>query len=323
MSDEFGGLSLFGGDPDSRFLDLYNRFSNQYDAPGSFLQPDDPDLKAYQELSTQPTGAEDLIRNYMESMPTHEDYQPSTGRKMAAIFMGALSGNPLAAYRTAHDYVDDPYNEALQEWKNEGSKITSQANLINADRSRQLQSMKYGLQTKDRTMRAQAAQGMRANAESRRLAAEVADEEKAEQARQDRLEQNKFNNEMRTNMFNLSKQIHDDLEFQRLIDNTRRDEERAGKMEAAAEKDQDLAAINKRLNAVASQAGIDVTTLPNQSARAVAGLLAARRTRDKFKFFADRIDENGAINKDVNPKLAALLEKYLKQQQEKYLRGEF
>lgn len=323
----FPGLFLDENDPSSRFLELFNTFGNQYPDIGRFLQPDDPQLLEYQKLASSPTGSEELISSYLEQLPTREQYKPSFGRKMAAFALGTLSGNPATASEVARRHVERPYEQAIEDWKLEGSNISSRARLMDAERNRQLQAFKYGLQTKAGAKKSEYTEEARKLAEARRLASEVESEERSNQARLDREEQENWRRNLSEAVFEQKKAM-DELYKQNMIeDNTRANEAAKRAAEAKAAKAADLDQINKRLSAFASQQGIDASDM---TALDVAKNLAFQRAKS-YKFFADLLEEKAgpdgnivlSINETLDPERAAILKKWMNSMQQKYLRGEF
>lgn len=316
----FPGLSLYDEDPNSRFLDLYNRFSNQYPDIGNFLQPDDPDVLAYQKLSGEPTGSEELISSYMESMPEREQYKPSFGKKMLATLIGALSGDPSRAYATARHEVERPYTEAVQEWKMGGSNIASRARLMDAARQRELQSMKYRLQTKAGAKRSEFQKERTKLQEARRLADQVASEEKAKQDAADREENRAFQHRMAEAVFESNKAEREWRHNQAALAQTAKEEaEKKKALEANT-----LERVNKDLAAAASQRGIDTTKM---SAQHIAQRMAAQDAKAS-EAFDDLIDETGNIippesDDPDSMHRRQILMVYLQHQTRKYLHGNF
>jgi hypothetical protein len=325
----FPGLNLDDNDPNSRFLDLYNRFSSQYPDIGNFLKPDDPDLQEYQRLSGEPTGSEDLIKNYVESMPTREQYNPSFRDKLIATALGALAGNPTAASAVVKKRLDEPYSEAVDEWKMEGSNVGTRARLIDAERQRKLQAIKYGLQTKAGTAKSEASQETRKLQEARRIADQVASEEKATKDASDRESERTFRRDMTNRTFALQKDMDEWRKREAVLDNTRADKALHDREAAKAERATDLEQINKDLFAHASQQGVDHT---NMTALDVAKILAFKKAKANPAFgdLLEEINGNYAIKKPdkfMDPSGGQarrdILIKYMDRLTQKYLRGEF
>lgn len=306
--------------PDSNFLDLYNRFSNQPDlSPPSYLDPNDPDIKKYQELASSPTGSEELLADYTGRRPSLEDYHPSFGRKMASFLFGTLSGDP----RNASKFLYQPYTRDLEEWKSEGTNLATRARLKDAERARELSALKYGIQTKGAAARAEAVDEYRKDQEARRMAAAVqAEKEKKDKAERD-AEQTKIMNEARDRQFHLSEQIHRDLQAQRGESNTRLEEEKKARDKKEAEDAAKLTNINKQLAAFASQHGIDTS---DRSALDMARMVAFKRAKDN-PAFADLLEEVDDGYRFVEPKYGTdrirILKNYINSLTAKYLQGRF
>lgn len=319
MPDDF---SLYDEDPNSRFLDLYNRFSSQYPDIGQYLQPNDPDILKYQELASSPSGSEDIVNKYFENMPTREEYAPSLGRKLLATLAGTLAG-PSRAFSTARGEVERPYYEAVNEWKMEGPGVTARARIEDTERARELKALEFGLRTKAGTKKSEATEEMRKNAEARRLASEVESGEAREQARQDRLQRQQEIDTMRQTLFQHQKDMDEWRMAEAARDNTARDEARKKLNEDKAAKAESLGALNKRLSDYASQQGVDTSDL---TALDTAKELALRRAKAQ-KAFGDLIEQDPTTGKwtftEENTPRAESLKIYLNNITQRLLRGEF
>lgn len=321
MDDEFSGLTLPDEDPDSQFLNLFNRFSGQYPDIGQFLKPDDPDLLAYQRRSTEPTGSSELINQYISRMPTHEQYEPSLGDKLKATLVGMFAGGgPEGAYRRASEYVEEPYKEALGEWKTEGSNIATRAHLMDTERQRELAAMKLGLTTKAGAARSEASSKLREMAEARRIAAQVAAEREHNEREADRLKQEGFMNAFRTEEANRQKEMDAWRKQQDIERNTDRDEARIAREKALADKGATLEKTNSHIKAYAQQHGID-TTAQGITTLDIAKLLAFQRAQS-YSFFKPVMGNNEVLD-DKDPVRGKLLRQYIDSQVQKILRGEF
>lgn len=313
----------FGEDLESnRFLDLYSRFAggNNLDF-GQYLDPKDPDVLKYQQLSASPTGSEELISEYVGRRPTYEDYSPGLGRKMAAFLLGTFSGSPGNAYNLAQKHLYAPYERAYTDWKGEGTGISSRARLMDAERQRELTAAKFGLQQKASTLKAKSSDEARRLAESRRLANEVQQEEQWKE-NQRRMEENEiYRRNMAEEVFGLRKQIFDEGKRRDAERNTQRETDRKEKDREQAEKTWSLDAINKRLSAFASQHGIDSS---DYTAQEIANLLAQKKASEHplFKEFMTKQGDE-YIFSSPNPYRQQDYEKFMKQLVAMYLRGEF
>lgn len=315
-------FNLFEEDPQSRFLNLFNRFSEQSPQIGEYLDPNDPDLLKYQELASSPTGSENLISEYIGARPTREQYSPSIGRRMAAFLIGTLSGTGA---RGAQGFVDQPYNYAEEEWTNEGRNIASRARLIDAERNRELQALKFTLGTKERGLRAKSVDEFKREQEARRLADNVAREEERARQAEALAESRKFNQNMSKLIFNQRKEM-DEIRKQNILDdNARANAANKRAAEEAAYRANDLERINKDLAAHASQAGIDTSEM---NALEIATELAHKRTK-AHPAFGDLLEEtdNGwkiisSVERGGEPRIR-IMKNYMNSLIQKYLRGEF
>ncbi len=327
MGGYYNPLTLFDEDSNSRFLDLYNRFQPQMQDFGTYLEPDDPDLKRYQELASSPTGSEGLIADYVSSRPTREQFDPSFGRKMVAFLVGTLG---KSGYRGAREVIDRPYNEAEEEWTNKGKNIASRARLMDTERNRQLQALKFGLGTKERTLRAQAVDESKKEMEARRVASEIAREEERKHNQEALEKEREKDDNLAREIFDNRKQMQEFMKQNTILDNTRADEANKRAAEAAAYRAADLDRINKDLSAFASQQGIDTT---DKTALAVAKELAYKKAKAHPAFgdllIPDNTVEGGFITnipKNQTPQTIVrqeILKRYLETLTKKYLRGEF
>lgn len=312
-------FSLQEDDPNSRFLDLFNRFGNQSQNQefGQYLKPDDPDLLKYQQLSSSPTGSESLISDYINSRP--ERPNPSFGRKLAATLIGTLSGGG----RTSREFLDNPYNQAIEDWKAEGSNIASRARLIDSERSRELSGLKYGLTNKVNQGRAKAQDERFQEQEARRVAGSVAAEEETRRKDEEHKAEVKFRQNMADEIFNAHKENTAYRKQQDLERNTRLKEEETRKSEERAAKASDLGLQNKKLSNYASTQGVDTSKL---TALDTAKELALRKAK-AHPAFGDLIkEEDGEFS--VDPSIMATprgqsLKIYLSNLTQKMLRGEY
>lgn len=65
-------------------------------------------------------------KNWMTSRPRREDYEPGTGRKIAAGLLGfvsGLTGNPAAGAATTAGILEGPRLKAMRQWKEQGEGI--------------------------------------------------------------------------------------------------------------------------------------------------------------------------------------------------------
>lgn len=319
----FPTFDLDTGDPDSRFLDLFNQFSSQSQNMGQYLQPDDPDLQRYQELAGAPSRSDALISEYLESLPSREEYKPSLGRKIAATFLGALSGDPTKAYAMAQRHTELPYERALEQWKLEGTGLTSRARMADAERNRELQALKFGLTTKAGAKKSEAMEGFRRQQEARRVAQEVQDEEAREAGIEERRQRQEEIDSFRKEQFEQRKSMDEWRKAEAARDNQRAVDAAKTRSEVQAEKAATLDAINKRLSSHASQMGIDASDM---TALDVAKSLAFKKAK-AHPAFGDLIEEVDGEFTLKPPKYGAdrirILENYINSLAQKYLKGEF
>lgn len=262
-------------DLDSNFLDLYNRFAGSSDF-SQYLQPDDPDVLAYQRRSMEPTGSEALLRDYVSRRPTYEEYEPGLGRKMASFLLGTLSGvgNPARGYEIAQQHKYMPIRQAFSDWENEGQNLPAIARTMEAERGRELAGMRYGLQTKAAARRGEISQTFRQEQEARRLAGEVAGEEERKARVERDTKQQEFMNDLRVQNRTLQDQIHQDTESWRAFMRLNVEHDNKVQDELKAAKAQSYATINKKLEDYASQQGFDTSDIDHRS---LAKLLAFQK----------------------------------------------
>lgn len=309
---------------DSPFLNLYNQFAQNTSFGGDYLNPEDPDFQKYLELSTKPTGSENLIRDYVDRRPSYEEYNPSFGRKMAAFLLGTLSGK---GYEGAQKHLFAPLERDIEDWEREGTGITARARLLDAERQRELTAAKYGLQAKGQAARAKAADEYKTATESRRLADEVAKEEERKTERAFREGIAGELSEARKSRLDLSEQIHQD----RLAENARRATEREEALkreeELRAAKEQSFDAMNKRLSAFASQRGIQTKLGPGKEMTAydIANYAATEDAfnHPAFKDLLTKTNKGYRINPRADKRRLEALGVYINNIKQKYLRGEF
>jgi len=321
MSRTFNPLSLFDNDQESRFLNLFNRFRNQYQAPDASLPEDDPDVLKYRELSESPTGSESLINDYVSGRPTREQFAPDLKTKIIAFLAGTLSGEGGTG---AEKIINRPYERAEEDWRNEGQNIASRARLIDAERQRELAGLKTVIGNKERAFRTKSANEFKAQQEARRIADEIATSEQRDTRFEADEEQRDWKRTLSEDMFNQRKSMD---EFRRERD-ARDYEDRLERrrLEAIEKKDREnaIGKVNRRLSDYASQQGIDSKGM---TAMEVAELLAFKRLA-KHKAFGDMIIEDG---NDIswNDKAPGFKDReriarmVIHQQVQKLLRGEF
>lgn len=143
--DNWNPSSRAGDNFISRFRSLpaNNDLIDYYDRGG---------LNKYQDLAASAPESEKLLRDYAESMPEKSKFHNSVWDYIGAGLMGLSTGlsnfdkpNPAATYAATKGVMDQPYNDAMADWKNRGSKITTEARLLDAARNRELGSLKFGL----------------------------------------------------------------------------------------------------------------------------------------------------------------------------------
>ena len=241
MSSPYFNFLGFEEDPSSRYLDLYSRFAA---SPGTdfsqFLDPRDPDLLAYQQRSTQPTGSEELISDYVSRRPV---YDPSRGRRLAAATIAALttgdSGDIGRGYSLGQSVLRQPYERQSEEWKSEGAGISSRARLLDAERQRELAGMKYGLTTKAAGLRAKSTDEAKRMAASRALAGGVKAEEDKERVEATRAEEVAFRQNLAQQIFEFRQNQENWNKQQDVERNTRAQETAKRAEEAAADREAD------------------------------------------------------------------------------------
>lgn len=316
-------------DPNSRFLNLFNRFEDQYPDIGQYIKPDDPELLEYQRLAGMPSGSDELISSYVEGRPTREDYSPSTGRRIAAFLLGTLSGRGAEG---AREIVEQPYSQALEDWKLEGTGLTSRARMADVERNRQLQALKFGLTTKASQGRARSVDERSRLQEARRIAGEVEKEEERKLRAEENQNQRDIINSMSREVFEQRKSMDEWRKAEALRDNTRMEEAAKERSERLAAEAASFDAINKKLSSYASQQGIQTSIMDERgrktemTARDIADEIAYKKAKAN-PAFADLLEETDEGWKFAEPKYGKdrirILKNYLNSLSSKYLRGEF
>ena len=148
---------------DTGYQGYFDNYMNSY-APQDknyFFDMNDPEVKRYQDLSSQEPRSKGFIEDYLSRRPSLEDYKPSLGRKLGAFALGALSGlrDPNLAYTNAQRVRMDPYVSQLTDWQGEGQGIKERASALDKAQANELGAAKFGL-----VERAKAAQQARMDA---------------------------------------------------------------------------------------------------------------------------------------------------------------
>ena len=118
-------------------------------------------------------------RDWLSQRPTREAYEPGTGRKIAAGLLGFLGGlqNPEAGYKITRGILDKPYDEAVEDWQQEGKGLGEVGKLAQdmseTGRKRASDVMSF-MTAEERNAAARAATDQRERAENLRHADRVA-----------------------------------------------------------------------------------------------------------------------------------------------------
>lgn len=147
-------------DPTTNFSQYYQQFGGNMPpavSPNDFeyLDPNDPELSHLRELGAKDSGARGVLENYYSSMPTHEQYKPGIGRKIAGFLLGTLSGTGA---KGAESFLEHPYRNALEEWKNQGQGAVQRAKNLESAKSDEFNAVKLGLNLRTAAARARASQ---------------------------------------------------------------------------------------------------------------------------------------------------------------------
>lgn len=98
----------------------------------------------YSQMLEQKPESERVLEDYMGRRPTREQFGNSLGRKILAGVVGlgtAAKQGGAAAYKTVSGILDEPYNEAVQDYNSEGRYINDYAKLADSSRNRQMSSL--------------------------------------------------------------------------------------------------------------------------------------------------------------------------------------
>jgi hypothetical protein len=146
--------------PQEDYQSAYSRWNNYLPQTdfSSYLDPNSPDVMAYRNAISQPSGANELVGNFANSMPRMEDYNPSFMQRLGGIALGTLEGSRggKSPYETSRNYVEEPYRRALTDWKGEGQFIDDRARLLEADKSREVKAMEFALRMKNQAAQREA-----------------------------------------------------------------------------------------------------------------------------------------------------------------------
>lgn len=100
------------------------------------LQPPNPSTltDAYREMMQAQSGpSNQRYKDFLgEGMPQREDFKPSKMNRLTAVLAGASDGIQRGGgegYKTAQGILDEPYNEAIGDYKNKASRLEAGANL--------------------------------------------------------------------------------------------------------------------------------------------------------------------------------------------------
>jgi len=312
-------------DADSPLLNLYQQLRQDPTVAinTNYVDPNSPEYKNYINLTSSPTGSSDLINQYINRKPTREQFDPSFGRRMAAFAVGMLSG-PHAGYEMAQNVLNDPYNKAVKDWKDEGADISTRARLLDAERQRQITAAKYGLQQEASNARNEALNATRTNRQAEVLAAKEEARKRQEALDNDRAEQQTINNDFRNKFLDLASEREQDAKSRIADANTAREEAAKRRLEAENSPE----AINKNIAARASQAGMANTH--QYSAQDMAVYMAKKQAM-QHPAFQDMMDPDTlALKNPTNDMDKAsfearkpILQKYLNMLVQRYLKGSF
>lgn len=173
----------------------------------SYLDPLDPDVVKLRNLYGRSTGSEDIVNEYMGSMPQREDYNPGLGRKLAALLLGTFSGNN--AYQAAQSHVNQPYINAYKDWEKEGSFIDDRVRLNEAERAREIKATEFGLRTKNDAARRKENEGSKYRAFLGQATGTQLRDENADENRRLREERTRELDKLARERLNLSRERYD------------------------------------------------------------------------------------------------------------------
>jgi hypothetical protein len=121
-----------GGIPQSTSPeDLYN------------LDPTSEEYSGLMNLARKDSGARGVLENYYSSMPSHEQFKPRLIDKIGGFLAGTFGGGA----RATEAFLDDPYNEAVEEWKMQGPGATQRARNLEASKNDEIKAATLGIKS--------------------------------------------------------------------------------------------------------------------------------------------------------------------------------
>jgi len=214
--DESEADSLFGNDDYFRNLFMSRMFDNSGDSRGNInnidrFDPNSPEAKSYLDLARRKPPSEDMYSQYLASRPDKDKFEPSFGRRVVSGLLGAgagILGHPELGIKLAEKRNEEPYKEAIDEWRAKGIGLSTRAHLAdtaqnrelnvskgilsNVERQRREDRLNEGLQ--ERTRRSDTSAALARDREDR-----LADDAKIRQDRLDSIDELRLRNEARAN----------------------------------------------------------------------------------------------------------------------------
>lgn len=143
--------NIMGGvDEEDAPNDMANSFDDgMYGGDGDIGQPSNNPLPSMSDLYKPSNVANGALTSHLNAMPNRDDFHASIGRKVLAGIAGlgagvgpagisggspiGFRGNSEAAFKTANGIVNQPYNQAVDDWDNKLKPLEVNAKLEDND----------------------------------------------------------------------------------------------------------------------------------------------------------------------------------------------
>jgi hypothetical protein len=139
----FGQSSAPTPTPDPEVANYYNQYQSLGGQFPGYSRVEDyynqDDAARLREMTTRDSGASRILEDYYSQMPSREGYSPGVGRRIAGFLLGTLG---RSGYAGARNYIDEPYNDAVEEWKMQGPGVAQRARNAEAAQNRELAGFK-------------------------------------------------------------------------------------------------------------------------------------------------------------------------------------
>lgn len=133
------GRSIFN-QPQQSVIPARRPFNfDQPEEPQSQLQPQGQDtsrpsmMDVFNQINNAPVGpSQQKYRDLLESQPNREDFKPGKMQRLASILSGASEGirhGAATGYKTGTGIMDEPYNEAMDDYKFKADRLGKASDL--------------------------------------------------------------------------------------------------------------------------------------------------------------------------------------------------